>query len=104
MWTSCSICSALLGTVPFTPITIAGPYTLNGNNVPGQAFINAQREQCLVARGDYQATRDTLLYANVSRGYKAGSFPSLAASIYQVCSRSPRIGHGLRGRHQDAAA
>jgi outer membrane receptor protein involved in Fe transport len=75
----------LLGTTPFTPITIAGPYTLNSNNVPGQAFIRTLSENNVSWRAgiDYQATRDTLLYANVSRGYKAGSFPSLAASIYE---------------------
>jgi len=33
---------------------------------------------------DYQLTSSTLLYANVSRGYKAGSFPSLAASSFKA--------------------
>ncbi len=31
---------------------------------------------------DYKATPDLLLYANVSRGYKAGSFPSLSVASY----------------------
>ena len=80
-----NLLGTVLGTVPFTPITIAGPYTLNDNNVPGQAFVRTLSENNVSWRAgiDYQATRDTLVYANVSRGYKAGSFPSLAASIYE---------------------
>lgn len=31
---------------------------------------------------DYKINRDVLLYANVSRGYKAGSFPSLSVASY----------------------
>lgn len=31
---------------------------------------------------DYRASDDVLVYVNVSRGYKAGSFPSLAAASY----------------------
>lgn len=31
---------------------------------------------------DYKATDDLLVYANVSRGYKAGSYPALAAASY----------------------
>lgn len=42
--------------------------TLKENNVSWRAGI------------DYKPTRDLLLYASVSRGYKSGSFPLLAAS------------------------
>ncbi|WP_298164559.1 TonB-dependent receptor [Novosphingobium sp.] len=31
---------------------------------------------------DYKVSRDVLLYANVSRGYKAGSYPSLSTASY----------------------
>lgn len=33
---------------------------------------------------DYKITDRTLVYANVSRGYKAGSFPSLAAATFKA--------------------
>ncbi len=32
---------------------------------------------------DYKVSNDVLLYANVSRGYKAGSFPSLSVASYK---------------------
>ncbi|OAN98980.1 hypothetical protein A8B75_19485 [Sphingomonadales bacterium EhC05] len=34
------------------------------------------------AGADYKINSDTLLYANISRGYKAGSFPSLSTASY----------------------
>ncbi|WP_068084325.1 TonB-dependent receptor [Novosphingobium rosa] len=74
----------LLGTVPFTPITASDCYTLNANNVPGRVPVMQTLKQDNVswrAGADFQMTPRMLLYANVSRGYKAGSFPSLAAAI-----------------------
>lgn len=44
---------------------------LNQNNVSWRAGIN------------YKPANDTLVYANVSKGYKAGSFPILSAISYQ---------------------
>ena len=78
---------SVLGGPPFTPIG-TGPgqcYTLNENLVPGQAFTDTLHEHNLSWRAgaNYQATSATLLYANVSRGYKAGSYPSLAAASYR---------------------
>lgn len=35
---------------------------------------------------NYKATPDLLIYANVSKGYKAGSFPTLAAAIYDAAA------------------
>ena len=79
-----NILGGLLGTVPFDPIGIDDCYTLNENNVPGEAFVKTLKEDNFSFRAgaDFQITPDTLLYANVSRGYKAGSFPSLAAAVY----------------------
>ena len=76
-----------LGTVPFTPITAATPkgmncVSLNAKGVPsGVPFTGNLKQDNFSWRGgiDYRATDDLLVYANVSRGYKAGSFPVLAA-------------------------
>ncbi len=91
---------------PFTPIGPGDSYTLNSLQlgldlpsgltifspltttsafgIPGVPF-EAQLKQNNVSwrfGADYQATPDMLLYANVSRGYKAGSFPTAAAASY----------------------
>lgn len=52
----------------FTNEPAPGRGELNQNNIPWRAGI------------DFKPNRDILLYLNVSRGYKAGSFPTLAAS------------------------
>jgi iron complex outermembrane recepter protein len=72
----------LLGKVPFTPIGPGGCYTLNYNLVPGQVYNSTLAENNVSWRGgiDYQVLPDVLLYANASRGYKAGSYPTLAAA------------------------
>lgn len=83
-----NLLGSLLGTVPFTPVGSSGPsngrcYALNENNVPdGTPFVGTLRENNVSWRAglDYRATPGTLLYVNVSRGYKAGSFPVLAAA------------------------
>jgi iron complex outermembrane recepter protein len=79
-----NVLGGLLGSAPFTPIGPSDCYTLNQNLVPGQPFIKTLQESNVSWRGgvDYQLTPTTLAYANVSRGYKAGSFPSLAAALY----------------------
>lgn len=71
-----------LGSVPFDPIAPDGCYTLNANNVPGDVFRGNLKEDNVSWRVglDYKINPDVLLYANVSRGYKAGSFPTLAAA------------------------
>jgi iron complex outermembrane recepter protein len=68
----------------FTDIAPADCYTLNTQFVPGQPFIDNLKENNVSWRvgADYQVTGDTLLYLNGSRGYKAGSYPSLAAASY----------------------
>ena len=82
-----NLIGTFFGTVPFTPIG-TGPgqcYTLNQNLVPGQPFTDTLHEDNISWRAgvNYQATSATLLYANVSRGYKAGSYPSLAAASFR---------------------
>jgi outer membrane receptor protein involved in Fe transport len=75
-----------LGKVPFTPIGPNGCYTLNQNLVPGEAFRKSLDENNVSWRvgADYRAASNALLYANVSRGYKSGSFPTLAAANYRA--------------------
>ena len=79
-----NILGNILGTVPFTPIGLDGCYTLNYNNVPGEPFIDTLKEHNVSWKVgvDYQVNPETLLYVNVSRGYKAGSYPSLAAASF----------------------
>ena len=55
--------------------------TLNQNNVAWQAGLN------------YKPSPDTLLYVNISQGYKGGSFPTVAlATIQQI---NPVVQEGL---------
>ena len=51
---------------------------------PGLPFVATLHEHNTSWKigADYQIDPRTLVYANVSRGYKAGSFPSLAAAIF----------------------
>jgi len=65
------------------PLGVGDCYTLNSANLPGDVFFNKLSEDNVSWKAgiDFQATPDTLLYANVSRGYKAGSFPVITASL-----------------------
>lgn len=58
-------------------------YTLNADNLPGDVFRNNLKEDNVSWRVgvDFKASDTTLIYANVSRGYKAGSFPVITASL-----------------------
>ncbi len=85
----------------FTPITPSGCYTLNAINVPiakgitvlspygpgplgvpGEPFIAKLNESNVSWKAgiNFQATPRALFYGTVSKGYKSGSFPSLAAA------------------------
>jgi outer membrane receptor protein involved in Fe transport len=54
--------------------------TLDLNNLPAR-FLDTLKEDNFSWRAglDYKASRDLLLYANVSKGYKAGSYPIVGA-------------------------
>lgn len=71
--------NALLGTnaVP------GGCLTIQANLQPG-LYIDQLNEHNVSWRGglNYKPNRDVLLYANVSRGFKAGGFQSLPAGTY----------------------
>ncbi len=79
-----NILGGLLGSVPFTPIGTGDCYVLNNQGVPGDRFLSTLAEDNFSWRAglDYRASDDLLLYANVSRGYKTGSYPTLSASTF----------------------
>ena len=58
-------------------------YTLNDQFLPGDPFIFDLSEDNVSWKvgADYRVNDDTLLYANISRGYKAGSFPAITAAV-----------------------
>ena len=72
--------------VPFTPIGVDDCYVLNAQGIPGDRIIDTLSEDNFSWRAglDYKLSDDVLLYANVSRGYKAGSFPTLASADYRA--------------------
>ncbi len=88
---------------PFTPITPSGCYTLNSINVPipkdvtiqsaygpgpfgvpGEPFDAKLNETNVSWKAgvNYQVTPRALVYGLISKGYKSGSFPSLAAATF----------------------
>lgn len=100
----------LIGSVSFTPIGPSDCYTLNENNVPGEPFARTLKEDNVSWRVglDYQITPEVMVYGNVSRGYKAGSFPTLAAAgqvaLEPVTQESVTAYEvGLKGRSSNRA-
>jgi iron complex outermembrane receptor protein len=71
---------------PFTPIGVNGCYVLNARGVPGDRILDTLSEDNFSWRAglDYKPSDDVLLYANVSRGFKAGSFPTLASADFRA--------------------
>lgn len=59
-------------------------FTFDENFQNGPPITNTLKEDNVSWRFglDYKVNPDVLLYANVSRGYKAGSFPSLSVASY----------------------
>ncbi|GAB3369763.1 TonB-dependent receptor [Spongiibacter taiwanensis] len=74
----------MLGTAPFDPIGIGDCYTLNDNQVPGDAYQDELSEDNVSWRLglDYVLDNETLVYANISKGFKSGSYPALAAANF----------------------
>lgn len=68
----------------FAPIKTNDCYPLNNRNIPGDRFIKTLAESNFSWRAglDFKPSPGTLFYANVSRGYKAGSFPTAAGSNF----------------------
>jgi len=72
---------------PFTPVGATGPIetrcvAFNASGAPNLTptkLTLAEHNISWRVGLDFKATPDTLLYANISRGYKAGSFPLVAA-------------------------
>jgi iron complex outermembrane receptor protein len=81
-----NVLGKLLGKVPFAPIGPNDCYSLNENLVPGEKFVSTLAQSNVSWRGglDYRLDANTLLYFNVSRGFKSGSYPSLAASRFSA--------------------
>lgn len=75
-------------TVPadFTLDGLPQCYAFDDNLVPGNPYIDSLEEDNVSWRIglDYQLTEDSLVFANVSKGYKAGSFPALAAANHSA--------------------
>lgn len=71
---------------PFTPIGVNGCYVLNAQGVPGDRIKSTLSEHNFSWRAglDYKPSDTALFYANISRGYKAGSFPTLASADYKA--------------------
>ena len=69
----------------FTPIRTNDCYPLNRQFIPGKPAIQTLAEHNFSWRGglDFKPSNGTLFYANISRGYKAGSFPTAAGSDYR---------------------
>lgn len=67
--------------LPDIPIGPQGCFTLDANGFPG-IYRNALKEDNVSWRAglDYKISPNFLIYANVSRGYKAGSYPTISAS------------------------
>ncbi|MGD9661548.1 MAG: TonB-dependent receptor [Porticoccaceae bacterium] len=82
-----NLLGGIFGTVPFDPIGgYPDCFTLNYDGVPGELFQGTLDEDNTSWRVglDYALGEDTLLYGNVSKGYKTGSFPVLSASGFSA--------------------
>ncbi|MGK2911785.1 MAG: TonB-dependent receptor [Sphingobium sp.] len=75
--------ASLFATGSFTPAGAGDCVTINFQGVPTitPTYLTLKEDNVSWRVGiDYKATPGTLVYANISRGYKAGSFPLLPAT------------------------
>ena len=70
------------GPLPALPPAARGACLTSGPNISPQLAQNILREHNVSWRGgiDWKPTSDTMLYFNVSRGFKQGNFPDLGAT------------------------
>jgi iron complex outermembrane recepter protein len=75
---------SLLSGVTLPPLQQGQCFTILADNRPGPIYYSKLNENNLSWRVgiDYKPSRDVLLYANVSKGYKAGSIPTTAGATY----------------------
>ena len=68
---------------PPVQVTPGECFALDANFFPGE-FVDSLREDNVSWRvgADYKPSSDLLLYANVSKGYKAGGYGSLSAATF----------------------
>ena len=80
-----TLLGTLLGgqTIPLAP---GQCYSLDENLLPGQPFLFTLAEDNVSWRAgiDFKPSPYTLLYANISRGYKAGAFPVITGATTSV--------------------
>jgi outer membrane receptor protein involved in Fe transport len=69
--------------LPFDPVGgLPDCYAFNNQGIPGEPFIDSLEEDNVSWRvgADFHLSEDSLLYVNISEGYKTGSYPALAAA------------------------
>jgi outer membrane receptor protein involved in Fe transport len=74
----------LSGNPDIPPIGPDGCFSLDANFIPGIYRDKLDEDNVSWRAGlDYKVRQNFLLYANISRGYKAGSYPTVSASRQQ---------------------
>ena len=68
------------------PLRSGDCYSLNSQGLPGDLFRSTLSEDNVSWRAgiDFKPSNTTLLYANISRGYKAGAFPVITGATQDV--------------------
>ena len=76
---------SLLSGSPVTSLAPDNCVSLDFANVPGPAYQDTLKESNVSWRvgPQYKIDQNLMLYANASRGYKAGSFPTISASSWK---------------------